>query len=95
MLARIDDEDDDQDGVGWYLNNDATISKLRDDIESLRELAAELPSHLHARLHALATEVRTQYRIAIPLAWVTTAVATLLLGAAVVGVLYWLGFIKF
>jgi signal transduction histidine kinase len=83
VLARIDKEDDDQDGVGWYLNNDATISKLRDDIESLRRLAAELPSHLHARLHALATEVRTQYRIAIPLAWVTTAVATLLLGAAV------------
>jgi signal transduction histidine kinase len=83
VLARIDEQDDDQDGVGWKLEYDRTISKLRDDIETLRELAAELPSHLHARLHALANEVRTQYRIAIPLAWVTTAVATLLLAAAV------------
>jgi two-component system, NtrC family, sensor kinase len=83
VLARIEEHDADEDGVGWYLDNDVTISKLRDDIETLRELAAELPSHLHARLHALANEVRSQYRIAIPLAWVTTAVATLLLGAAV------------
>jgi signal transduction histidine kinase len=69
--------------VGGYLNNDATISKLRDDVETLRKLAAELPSFLHRRLHALANDVRTQYRIAIPLAWVTAAVATLLLAAAV------------
>jgi two-component system, NtrC family, sensor kinase len=82
VITRIEKQDDD-DGVGWFLATDATISKLRDDVETLRELAAELPRNLHARLHALANEVRTQYRIAIPLAWVTAAVATLLLAAAV------------
>ncbi|HEY3391212.1 MAG TPA: HAMP domain-containing sensor histidine kinase [Lacipirellulaceae bacterium] len=82
VIARIEKQDDD-DGVGWFLATDATISKLREDVETLRELAAELPSHLHARLHALANEVKTQYRIAIPLAWITAAVATLLLAAAV------------
>jgi signal transduction histidine kinase len=83
VIARIEKQDDDEDGVGWYLATDATISKLRDDVEIVRALAAELPSHLHARLHVLADEVRSQYRIAIPLAWVTAAVATLLLAAAV------------
>ena len=82
VIARIEKQDDD-DGVGWFLATEATISKLRDDVETLRELAAELPRNLHARLHALANEVRTQYRIAIPLAWITAAVATLLLAAAV------------
>jgi two-component system, NtrC family, sensor kinase len=83
VIARIEKQDDDEDGVGWYLATDATISKLRDDVERVRALAAELPSHLYLRLHALADEVRSQYRIAIPLAWVTAAVATLLLAAAV------------
>lgn len=82
VIARIEKQDDD-DGVGWFLATDATISKLRDDVETLRALTAELPRNLHARLHALADEVRSQYRIAIPLAWVTAAVATLLLAAAV------------
>jgi signal transduction histidine kinase len=37
---------------------------------------------LHVRLHVLANEVRTQYRVAIPLAWATVAIATLLLLAS-------------
>jgi signal transduction histidine kinase len=83
IIRGIEARDTNDEGVGWYLDNEVTISKLRDDIESLRELAAELPSHLHDRLHALANEVRTQYRVAIPLAWATTVIATMLLAAAV------------
>ncbi|MEX0613706.1 MAG: HAMP domain-containing sensor histidine kinase, partial [Pirellulales bacterium] len=59
------------------------IGMLRDDIETLRELAAELPSHLHDRLHALSNEVRIHYRWAIVLAWSTATLATILLVAAV------------
>lgn len=83
VLERIQASDTSDDGVGWILDNDVTISKLRTDIEVLRELAAELPSALHDRLHALANEVRTQYRLAISLAWATTLLAATLLVAAV------------
>jgi signal transduction histidine kinase len=83
VLARISQYDTDGDGVEWLLNSTETVRILRTEIESLRSLAADLPSHLHDRLHALANEVRSQYRIAIPLAWVTAALASLLLAAAV------------
>jgi two-component system, NtrC family, sensor kinase len=64
-------------------NDEDKVSQLRDDVERLRGLAAELPSHLHDRLRDLASNVRTQYRWAISLAWVTAALATILLVAAV------------
>jgi signal transduction histidine kinase len=83
VVRRIEEKDTSDEGVGWFFDNKGTIIKLRDEIEALRELAAELPSHLHDRLHTLANEVRTQYRIAIPLAWATTVLATALLIAAV------------
>jgi signal transduction histidine kinase len=73
----------DAEDVAWALNSDQTIGKLRDEIESLRALAQDLPRHLHDRLHALSNEVKSQYRIAIPLAWGTTVLATILLVAAV------------
>jgi signal transduction histidine kinase len=63
--------------------DEAKVSQLGEDVEVLRGLAAELPSHLHERFRDLASNVRTQYRWAISLAWVTTALATLLLVAAV------------
>ena len=81
VIDRIEKYDDDNGGVDWLLEGGTKVAQLRDDVEKLRTLAAELPSHLHDRLHALANDVRTQYRVAIPLAWATVAIATLLLVA--------------
>lgn len=81
VIDRIEKYDDDDGGIDWLLEDQAKIAKLREDVEALRKLAAELPSYLHDRLHALANDVRTQYRVAIPLSWATVAIATLLLVA--------------
>lgn len=83
VLDRLKRDDLDGEGVDWLLDNETKIGILREDIETLRELAAELPSHLHRRLHTLATEVKLQYRLAIVLAWATTVLTVLLLAAAV------------
>lgn len=83
VLDRLERDDRNASGVDWWLDNKLKVGVLREEIETLRELAAELPSHLHRRLHTLATEVKTQYRVAIVLAWATTVVATLLLVASV------------
>lgn len=50
--------------------------------ERLRELAAQLPSHLHQRLGDLSGEVRSQYHVAIILAWTTFVSALALLALA-------------
>jgi two-component system, NtrC family, sensor kinase len=83
VIARIANYDDDPDGVDWLLDDRSKVSKLREDVEELRVLTAELPSHLHVRLHELANEVRSQYRVAITVAWATTIIATLVLIAVV------------
>jgi signal transduction histidine kinase len=83
VLARLYKFDTEGDGVGWVLDSEETVGRLRKEIESLRLLAAELPSHLHDRLHTLANEVHSQYRLAIVLAWATIGLATMLLVAAV------------
>jgi two-component system, NtrC family, sensor kinase len=83
LLVEIRQDDDDESGTDWLLDSEAKVSKLREKIETLRELAAELPSHLIDRFHALANEVRTQYRLAITIAWVTTISAAILLAATV------------
>jgi two-component system, NtrC family, sensor kinase len=83
LLAEIKQDDDDESGTDWLLDSEAKVSKLREKIETLRELSAKLPSHLIDRFHALANEVRTQYRIAITTAWVTTISAAILLAATV------------
>jgi two-component system NtrC family sensor kinase len=82
IIKRIEKYDNDSAGVDWLLEDANKVAELREDVEELRVLTAELPSHLHARLHALANEVKTQYRVAIPLAWATVAIATLLLLAS-------------
>ena len=41
------------------LDNKEVVSQLRDDVDTLRELAAELPSHLHDRFRELASDVRS------------------------------------
>jgi signal transduction histidine kinase len=81
VLARVK-QDRDENAAKWLFDTEA-VSKLRDEVEKLRDLAAELPSHLHERFRDLSSNVRTQYRWAISLAWVTAALATLLLVAAV------------
>ncbi|MCO6046847.1 HAMP domain-containing histidine kinase [Aeoliella sp. ICT_H6.2] len=60
------------------------LSSLEEKIDRLRQLAGELPSHLRKRLQRLAGEVRTQYRLAIPLAWVTFLLSALVMGMAIV-----------
>jgi two-component system, NtrC family, sensor kinase len=82
VVARIAEYDNQRDNADWFLEDGNKVIKLREDVEELRNLAAELPSHLHARLHALANEVKSQYRVAIPVAWATVAIATLLLLAS-------------
>lgn len=56
---------------------------LKDEIEILRELAAQLPSHLISHLEALSGVMRSQYHVAIFLAWVTFLFALVLLSVAV------------
>ena len=88
-LAKIDDilakisKRDLEDPSGWRLDNEHKVSQLRKDVESLRERSAELPSHLLARLRELASDVRSQYRWAISLAWGTAILTTILLISAV------------
>jgi signal transduction histidine kinase len=78
------------DGSDWYLDNEPKVRQLREDVEELRKLAAELPSHLHERFRQLAFDVRNQYRWAIALAWVTATLTTLLLAAAVQLIRKWI-----
>ncbi len=62
----------------WLLDP-SRIGKLREEVEELRHLVAELPNHLHRRLQALAGNVRAQYRTAIITAWACALMAMVLL----------------
>lgn len=83
VVSRIRQEDDPTDGLDWLLDSEAKVTQLTEGIESLRGLAAELPSHLHDRLHTLANDVKSQYRWAISIAWSTFVLVTIVLVAAV------------
>lgn len=86
LLANIKGYDslrDSPEGPDWLLDNKEVVSQLRVDVEQLRKLTAELPSYLHERLRQLASDVRSEYRWAIALAWFTAAFTTMLLAAAV------------
>lgn len=63
----------------WLLD-ELQIGLLRDQVEQLGRLAADLPSHLHHRLGVLSSEVRARYRTAIVVAWVNAGLAVGLLG---------------
>ncbi|MCH2115497.1 MAG: HAMP domain-containing histidine kinase [Pirellulales bacterium] len=65
-------------GEDWLLHP-ARIGTLRDEVEQLRELVAELPSHLHKQFQALAVDVRAEYRTAIVIAWTNGITALVLL----------------
>ncbi len=75
-LARIADVNADP---AWLLD-DAKISELGDEVETLRQLATVLPSHLIERFHALARDVNLQYRSVIVLTWVTSIAGLLTFG---------------
>ena len=66
----------------WVLEP-ARIGPLREEVEDLEQLVAELPSHLHVRLKKLADNVRAQYRTAIVSAWVCAILAVVLLGTSI------------
>jgi signal transduction histidine kinase len=68
-------------GQDWVLDQ-GRIGPLRDQVEELHRLAADLPSHLHERMHLLVSDVRAQYRTAIVAAWLGFFVAVVLLSAA-------------
>ncbi|MEQ8846735.1 HAMP domain-containing sensor histidine kinase [Botrimarina sp.] len=80
VLGRIR-RDDLEDSL-FYDELRGDTDALETEIGALRELAAQLPSHLHNRFAQLAGEVRSQYHLAIGLAWATCASALLLLVAA-------------
>ncbi|MCI0334809.1 MAG: HAMP domain-containing histidine kinase [Planctomycetes bacterium] len=82
VLKRIQ-QNHDENAAEWLFGNEEKVSQLREDVETLRSLAAELPSHLHERFRDLSSNVRTQYRWAISLAWMMAGLATILLVAAV------------
>lgn len=82
VLKRIQQQDD-ENGPDWFLDNEAKVSQLRSDVETLRALTAELPSHLHDRFRELASDVRNLYRWAISLTWGMVILATSLIVAAV------------
>ncbi len=62
----------------WLLDPSRTVA-LREEVEGLEQLVAELPSHLHSRLKTLAVNVQAQYRTAIVSAWTCAILALLLL----------------
>ena len=65
------------------LLDSSKIGVLREEVEQLSQLAADLPSHLHARLKDLSYDVRAQYRTAIIAAWVNAILALSVLVSAV------------
>lgn len=60
------------------------LTTLETEIDTLRQLAGELPSHLHQRLQHLAGSVRNQYRLGIQLAWGMFVSSVVVMGMAVV-----------
>jgi two-component system NtrC family sensor kinase len=82
LLARIRKRDMD-DPSGWRLDTNLKVSELYKGVESLHEPTAQLPSRLHERFKQLATEVHSEYRWAICLAWGTAILTTILLISAV------------
>ncbi|MCA9257807.1 MAG: HAMP domain-containing histidine kinase [Planctomycetales bacterium] len=66
----------------WLLGN-IQLGELRERVELLHQLVAELPSYLHQRFQFLASDVRSRYRTAIVLAWAAGIAALALLGVAI------------
>ncbi len=82
LLVRIKKYDSSE-APDWLLDNKEVVSRLRSDVEQLRQKTTKLPSFLHARFRLLASEVHSEYRFAIILAWTTTVLTSILLVSAV------------
>ncbi|MBA3482674.1 MAG: HAMP domain-containing histidine kinase [Pirellulales bacterium] len=64
------------------LLNGGPTSEFRRNVDELRRLCNSLPTHLNDRMQHLVSDVRSQYRTGIAVAWVNVFVALVLLGAA-------------
>ena len=56
------------------------MGQLSDEIDKLNDLTARLPRHLYERLDKLADDVRSRYRAAIVVAWLTAIAGLVMLG---------------
>ena len=87
-LAKIDEildglggrRHDVNEAPNWLFQDKLQIGQLREEVERLRQLTADLPSHLHNRLRDLAVDVRARYRTAMVVAWLNAGLAVGLLG---------------
>ena len=75
-------------GEDWLLSP-TEVEKLRNEVDQLRLLVAELPSYLHTRLQDLAENVKAQYRTAIIAAWFTVVVVFALMVTSFRGFIRW------
>jgi signal transduction histidine kinase len=78
-LTRIHQQNRVQD---WVLDDamDVMVHRLDAELETLRDLSAELPSFLHTKMKGFRDDVRAQYRALIVGTWVTSVGAALVLG---------------
>ncbi|MEM9657239.1 MAG: ATP-binding protein [Planctomycetota bacterium] len=68
-------------GEAWLLDR-SQIRSLLAEVTTLSQLVAELPGHFHVRLQELQGDVRSRYRTAIVIAWVTAGLSIILLTAS-------------
>lgn len=64
------------------LGSPKLTARIREEVEELKKLAAELPSYLHKRLQVLSSDVRAQYRMAIVVAWANAIIAVVVIVAS-------------
>ncbi|TWU23615.1 ATP-binding protein [Bythopirellula polymerisocia] len=75
-------------GENWVLSP-GQIEYIRNELDKMRSLVAELPSYLHTRLLALSDNVRAQYRTALTIAWSNVGIAIVLLFISIRGFIRW------
>lgn len=68
-------------GHDWMLDR-IEVGRIREQVEQVGAVVAELPSHLHKRFSELAEDMRARYRMAIFVSWVTAAVSLVVLSGA-------------
>ena len=61
------------------LTDDVQVGQLNRDLESLHQLAGELPGHLHQSIHDFVDEARDTRRTLIVVAWATSVVTAVML----------------
>ncbi len=79
-----------RDAFTWQVAGEERLDTLREEIDNLHALTAELPSHLHDRFIKLAGDVRARYRFAIPFAWATALLSGSLLVTSLLSFRKWI-----